>query len=301
MPNSGAYGRQLAERLHSESTRVLVRALRKSVVGFTEIRSDNPTCAVSDPIPREDAFLVALQLRDFPDHKYWEDGRQAPVCSLQVGCTTFYDLKRSPAFLMDKPFHSVHFYFPRKFLNAIADDANAPRISDLRYTPGQGADDPVMRAITSSIYPALDRPNEVSRIFVDHVMLAMGYHVAQTYGGLEVAVHPARGGLAPWQEHRVKEIIEVNLDGEVSIAQLASECGLSTGHFSRAFRQTTGTTPHQWLLDRRVAKAKQLLQDKQRLLSEIALACGFADQSHFTRVFAKHAGTGPAAWRRSIE
>src|SRR6516164_8455649 len=132
-------------------------------------------------------------------------------------------------------------------------------------------------------------------------MLAMGYHVAQTYGGLEVAVHLARGGLAPWQEHRVKEIIEVNLDGEVSIAQLASECGLSTGHFSRAFRQTTGTTPHQWLLDRRVAKAKQLLQDKQRLLSEIALACGFADQSHFTRVFAKHAGTGPAAWRRSIE
>jgi AraC family transcriptional regulator len=99
--------------------------LRKSVIGFTEIRSDNPTHTLSDPIPREDAFLVALQLRDFPDHQYWEEGRKSPIFSLKAGCTTLYDLKRGPAFLIDKSFHSVPFYFPRKFLEAIADDASA--------------------------------------------------------------------------------------------------------------------------------------------------------------------------------
>ena len=68
MSESGAYGRRLADRLHSETSRALVsRTLRKDVVGFTEIRSDHPTHAVSRPIPREDAFLIALQLRDFPD------------------------------------------------------------------------------------------------------------------------------------------------------------------------------------------------------------------------------------------
>ena len=159
MSESGAHGRRLADPLHSESSRALVsRSLRKGVIGFTEIRSDNPTDAISDPIPREDAFLVALQLRDFPNHGYWEDGRQAPVYSLEAGCTTLYDLKRAPAFLMDKPFHSVHFYFPRNVLNAIADDASAPPIGDLRYEPGKGNEDPIMRALTSSLYPALDQP-----------------------------------------------------------------------------------------------------------------------------------------------
>ena len=73
MSESGAYGRRLADLLHSESSRALVsRSLRKGVIGFTEIRSDNPTYAISDPIPREDAFLVALQLRDFPNRFFPE-------------------------------------------------------------------------------------------------------------------------------------------------------------------------------------------------------------------------------------
>jgi AraC-like DNA-binding protein len=299
MSESGAYGKQLADRLHSESFRLIVsRTLRKGVVGLTEIRSEHPMHAVSDPIPREDAFLVALQLRDFPDHQYWEDGRQAPVFSLRAGSTTIYDLKRSPAFLMDKPFHSVHFYFSRNILNGIADDANAPRIGDLRYDPGKGIEDPIMRALTSSLYPALERPEHANRMFVDHVMLAVGNHVAQAYGGLEVAARAMRGGLTPWQERRAKEIIDANLEGEISLAELAKECGLSASHFSRAFKQTTGIAPHQWLLHRRVENAKQLLRSRQSSLSEIALACGFADQSHFTRVFAKLSGTSPAAWRR---
>ena len=299
MSESGVYGRRLSAPLHSEISRALVaRTLRKSVIGFTEVRADNPTQAISDPIPREDAFLVTLQLREFPDHHYWEDGRQAPVFSLEAGCTTLYDLKRGPAFLMDKPFHSVHFYFSRNVLNTIADDADAPRIGDLRYEPGKGVDDPVIRALASSLYPTLNRPEQANRMFVDHVMLAVGVHVAQTYGGLKILTRPARGGLAPWQERRAKELISANLYGEISLAELARECGLSTSHFSRAFRQTTGASPHQWLLHRRIDNAKQLLRNREATLSEVALNCGFADQSHFTRVFTKLSGTGPGRWRR---
>ena len=299
MSESGAYGRRLADRLHSESSRALVsRTLRESVVGLTEVRSDHPTYAVSDPIPREDAFLIALQLRDFPDHKYWEEGRQSPVFSLWAGCTTLHDLKRGPRFLIDKPFHSVHFYFPRKFLNVIADAANAPHIDGLRYEPGHGVDDPIVRTLTSVLYPALGWPDQANRLFVDCLMMALGCHIAQTYGGLEKTARPARGGLAPWQERRAKEIIEANLTGEVPLAQLARECGLSTAHFSRAFKDTTGIPPHQWMLHRRIESAMRLLRSQQLSLPEVALACGFADQSHFTRVFTKLSGTSPGAWRR---
>jgi len=200
MSETGAHGRRLADRLHSESSRAIVsRSLRKGLIGFTEVRSDHPTHAISDPIPREDAFLVALQLCDFPNHGYWEDGRQSPVFSLKAGCTTLYDLKRAPAFLMDKPFHSVHFYFSRNVLNAIADDAGAPHIGDLRYQPGEGNEDPIVRALTTSLYPALGQPEQSNRLFVDHVMLAVGFHVAQTYGGIRVLTGRVHCGLAPWQ------------------------------------------------------------------------------------------------------
>jgi len=272
------------------------RTLHNGVVGFTEIRSDHPTHAVSDPIPREDAFLIALQLRDFPDHKYWEGGRQFPVFSLCAGWTTLYDLRRDPRFLIDKPFHSVHFYFPHEFLNAITDAANAPHIGDLRYEPGSGVDDPIVRALMSVLYPALDWPHRANRLFVDSIMLALGCHIAQTYGGLETL--NVRGGLAPWQERRAKEIIEANLDGEIPLPQLARECGLSTSYFSRAFKDTVGIPPHQWLLHRRIENAMWLLRNRQFSLTEVALACGFSDQSHFTRVFTRLSGTSPGVWRR---
>jgi AraC-like DNA-binding protein len=297
MSETGAYGRRLADRLHSESFRALVsRTLRKGVVGFTEIRSDHPAHAVSEPIPHEDAFLIALQLRDLADQKYWEGRRQFPVFSLRAGWTTLHDLKRDPRFLLDKPFHSAHFYFPHAFLNAITDAANAPHIDNLRYEPGNAVDDPTVRALTSALYPSLDRPGQANRLFVDWIMLALGCHIAHTYGGLET-ISP-RGGLAPWQERRAKEIIEANLDGEVPLNQLARECGLSTSHFSRAFKDTMGIPPHQWLLRRRVENAMRLLRNQQVSLPEVALACGFSDQSHFTRVFTKLSGTSPGAWRR---
>jgi AraC-like DNA-binding protein len=190
----------------------------------------------------------------------------------------------------------VHFYFPHESLNAIADAANAPHIGDLRYEPGSGVDDPIVRALTSALYPALDRPDQANRLFVDWTMLALGCHIAQTYGGLETL--PARGGLSPWQERRAKEIIEENLNGEVPLAQLARECGLSTSHFSRAFKDTLGIPPHQWLLHRRIETAMRLLRNRQFSLPEIALACGFSDQSHFTRVFTRLSGTSPGVWRR---
>jgi AraC-like DNA-binding protein len=107
-----------------------------------------------------------------------------------------------------------------------------------------------------------------------------------------------RGGLAPWQAQRAKELMNANLDGKLPLSRLAEECGLSTRHFARAFRQTTGVPPHRWLLGRRVDRAKDLLHDPALSLAEVALACGFADQSHFTRMFTTVVGLSPGLWRR---
>jgi AraC-like DNA-binding protein len=161
-------------------------------------------------------------------------------------------------------------------------------------------DDRVMYGLTQALLPAFEHPEQANRLFVEQVTLSVGVHAACTYGGMKPKQRPTRGGLAPWQERRAMEILDANLDGGISPTSLAQECGLSASHFARAFRQSTGMAPHQWLLQRRVEKAKQAMRNTNASLVDIALACGFANQSHFTRVFSQIAGVSPGSWRRHV-
>jgi AraC family transcriptional regulator len=131
-----------------------------------------------------------------------------------------------------------------------------------------------------------------------HLMALFAY-LTSAFGPTQSPSVPASGGLAPWQERRAKEIMSNNLGGTISTLRLANECKLSRSYFARAFKKTTGTSPHRWLRARRIDAAKELLLTSELPLAEIALVCGFADQSHFTRVFTGLAGMGPGAWRRA--
>ena len=300
MATSEGYGERLGERLRAERAHAIVtRVLRTADMAVTETRCDDPVLGFSQSIQREDAFLVALTLRDFPNRQYWEDGRQMPVCDLRTGQVDFHDLKRDPVALLDKPYHDLFFYLPRSALDAIADEADVPRIGDLNHEP-VAIDDTTISSLGRAILPALSHPDQASQLFVDHVLLAVGVHVAQTYGGMRALPLPARGGLAPWQVTRAKEILCANLDGRVQLKEVARECRLSVSHFSRAFRRSMGVAPHNWLLTRRVEVAKEKLRDDRLSLMDVALACGFADQSHLTRVFTRMVGVSPGAWRRAV-
>jgi len=301
MGPSNAYGSDFGRTFGLEEVPAIVtRVLRKSEIAVTEVGSENPTPRHTDPFASEDAYLIGVQLRAFPHHEYWEDGRRAAVHDLQAGETTVYDLKRNPIALIDKPYHAIFFYIPRAAFDAIAEDANAPRINELNYVSGAGVADRTTLCLAQSMIPALANPERATRLFVDHVTLAVAIHVAQTYGNLRPVGSIPRGGLAPWQIKRAKEILSANLDGSVSLKEVALDCGLSVSHFSRAFRVSVGIAPHRWLIQRRVEVAKNLLPNPHLSLPEVALASGFADQSHFTRVFTCEVGTSPGKWRRSL-
>jgi AraC family transcriptional regulator len=297
----GVYGPNLGGNFGAEDAPFIVtRTLRPGEIAVTEVCVDRPLGRLSDPIPREDAYMICLLLRDLPSNSYWEDGREVSVVSLRAGEITIHDLRREPLALMDKPIHSLLCYLPHAALNALADQANVPRISELRYTPGAGVFDETIRHIGLSLLPALRTPERVSRLFTDHVTLALAAHAAQTYGGMQPVSRPLKGGLAPCQEKRSKEMMAGDLTGATPLRAIADACGLSVGHFSRAFRTSTGLAPHAWLLQARVEAAKALLRKPDASLSKIARECGFADQSHFSRVFAQRVGLSPGAWRKTV-
>ena len=295
----GAYGARLSAMFRIPDAPTFInRNLRHGLLAITEIRDDAPETRVSDPPPLEDAFLVTFHPKPFFECKGWEAGRPVAVRDIPSGTTMIYDLRRSPRVLIDQPHHSLHFYIPRDALDLICDEAESERVGDFRYERGVPLRDDVIAHIAGAVLAMLRSPAEASRMFLDHITLAVGTHAARLYGGFAPGSRIARGGLSPRQERRAKDMIEANLDGAVSIDAVARACGLSASHFRRAFRRSTGSAPHQWLLQRRVRAARDWLRDPFLTLPEIAKRCGFADQSHFTRVFSRIEGVSPARWRR---
>jgi AraC family transcriptional regulator len=109
-----------------------------------------------------------------------------------------------------------------------------------------------------------------------------------------------RGGLARWQANRVGAYIAENLTRRIRAVDLAKVVQLSPGHFTRAFRETFGETPIAYVARQRMRHAQNLMVNTRDSLSQIALACGLSDQSHFTRVFRRAVGMSPRAWRHQF-
>jgi hypothetical protein len=258
MSDHGAYGEHLGSRFGLNNVPVLtVRTLRKSQVVVTDIVNDNSDLGKTLPIPPEEAFLVHLQMRACLAHDLFIDNKSVSPEPIPAGSTMLYDLSRDPIAELHCPSRCISFYLPRSALEEIADDVGSRRVRALEFRHGRVYDDPVMRSLTQALLPAFAKPNQFNTLFVDQVGLAFRAHIASVYGGMRSTCARARGGLAPWQERRAKDILSNNLDGELPLAQLARECSLSASHFTRAFRQSLGMAPHQWLLSLRIERAKE--------------------------------------------
>jgi AraC family transcriptional regulator len=296
---AGSYGRGLARHWGLEDLpSIVTRSLRGAEIVVSDLRVNKPNGRLSDPLPRDDAYMICLVLRDLPQNSYWEEGREVGRYSLRRGQTAISDLRCEPAGLISQPIHTMLFQLPRAAINALADEINVPRVDELEFQPGVGMFDETIMHLGLSLMPALATPDRVSRLFTDHVTLALATHCAQTYGGMQIVSRPIKGGLAPWQEKRSKEMLAGDLTGATPLHEIAAACGLSVSHFSRAFHKSTGLAPHAWLLQARVESAKAMLRSGGVSLSTIARACGFADQGHFARVFTHRVGLSPGAWRK---
>jgi AraC family transcriptional regulator len=107
-----------------------------------------------------------------------------------------------------------------------------------------------------------------------------------------------RGGLAPWQKRKIDRYLKEKLEQTIYVEDLASHVSLSVSHFCRAFKESFGTTPHMHIIRLRLELAQRLMLTTEEPLSQIALACGMADQAHLSKLFRRGVGESPGAWRR---
>jgi AraC family transcriptional regulator len=183
-------------------------------------------------------------------------------------------------------------------LDRASEFAGQPRLSsrlrpDLIFDPTSKLN----LAATTYVQRALDtRSPPLTLEMEGHILILLDQLLA-----LHGNVRPdptARGGLAPWQLRRVTDFMLAHQADNLLLADLARLVDLSPKHFARAFRQSTGMPPHRWLMERRIERARELLVVGNVPIADIALACGFFDQSHFTTAFRRLVGTPPATFRR---
>jgi len=158
---------------------------------------------------------------------------------------------------------------------------------------------PQIRHLMLALKYEADSRNAHGLAMVEAVTSALG-HLLVRHAGVEQPrpIHN-RGGLSAVAKRRVLELIDAALDARLTVEMLSREVGLSAAHFARAFKETMGRAPHQYLLALRLERARRLLETTEASLSDIAQRAGFADQAHFTRLFKRAFGTTPGALVRT--
>src|SRR5258707_5644487 len=292
-----AYGEQMAKYFRlAHAPSLVIRPSSKPHIAITHLVSETGLPERTASIPPERAFVVSIHRTPAAERgcDIWVDDRHVRIRKWPAGGVGIYDLESNPRTRNPGRVDWVHYHVPRAMLDAFTDDAEASRIQTLECVHGHV--DPALHHMTEMMLPSVDSPQSFSELFLDYFRLLFCAHVAHTYAPSSVARREYPGGLAPWQKRRATELLAEHLDGSLSLATLASECGLSVSHFAKAFRQSFRTSPHRYLILQRVERAKALLVCSPSSLSEVALQTGFADQAHFSRTFGAIVGSPPGQW-----
>ena len=188
--------------------------------------------------------------------------------------------------------------FERDFFTDLshqAADAEIDLIGEL------GVTDRRLAELTGLFDEELREDGANGRFYVENLGAALAaYLVRRRTHKLTAASYQSRIALAPLRLRRIIEYIDAHLTDDLGLTELSEIAGLNPHHFAHAFKQSVGMPPHRYIVEHRVEKARRLLEDRRQSIADIATACGFANQSHFTEHFRRVVGVTPAKYRRSL-
>ena len=198
------------------------------------------------------------------------------------------------------PLSIIRFGIDKSFMTQVwrseFDGANGHSIETLI-----GMEDPVIERIAALGRGELARKGAGGRLYVELLATALAIHLLRNYGAATPHGTRHKGGLPPAQLRRVVDDIDAHLSDDLGLIELATVTGLSPHHFGEAFKAATGTLPHRYVIAQRVDRARELLRDRERTISEVAYDVGFSSQSHLTFNFRRLTGLTPGRFRRSLE
>jgi AraC family transcriptional regulator len=191
-----------------------------------------------------------------------------------------------------------HVYLTEKLLSGVCADATDRCVADVGLHDVLKAHDPIVTAAVAAITREAQQQALGSALYVEAVATQLAVHLLRNYAAVTFREPSGKGTLSPAQVRRLTEYIDGRLHEQLNLETLAAVVGMGVWTFTRHFRQSFGRTPHAYIIERRIARARRLLAQSRLPIKEVAAVCGFADQAHMTRVFQTHLDITPAGLRR---
>jgi AraC family transcriptional regulator len=160
--------------------------------------------------------------------------------------------------------------------------------------------EPRLSGMVAAVHAEMVAGFPSGRLFLDSIEQAMAVTLVNGHAVRHRPVQIYRGGLGSARLRRIKELVHARMENDLSLDEMAQSVGLSTAHFARMFRKSTGETPHQFVLRQKLERAKRMLRVPDARVLDVALACGFKTQQHFAQAFREVWGVSPTAYRQDF-
>jgi AraC family transcriptional regulator len=171
---------------------------------------------------------------------------------------------------------------------------------EVELRPSRKFADPRLSAMVAAVHAEMVAGFPSGRLFLDSVEQAMAVALVNGHAARHRPVQIYRGGLGAARLRRIRELVHAKIEDDFSLDEMAQSIGLSTAHFARMFRKSTGETPHQFVLRQRVERAKAMLRGPDARVLDVAVACGFKTQQHFAKVFRDVCGVSATEYRQDF-
>jgi AraC family transcriptional regulator len=171
---------------------------------------------------------------------------------------------------------------------------------EVELRPSRKFANPRLSALAAAAHAEMVAGFPSGRLFLDSVEQAMAVALVKDRAVRHRPAQIYQSGLGPARLRRIKDLIHVKMEDNLSLDEMAQSVGLSTAHFARMFRKSTGETPHQFVLRQRIERAKAMLRAPDVRVLDVAVACGFKTQQHFAQVFRDVCRVSPTAYRQDF-
>ena len=225
-------------------------------------------------------------------------GRSVAIGTARSGVVTIIPAGSSARWDIPGPVNVVQLYLPHTTLESVAGEADQDAPGDLLERTGHP--DPVTSRLLISAADVLGGNEALDALFRQQLTDLLATRLLAAHAGSPATFQPVMGGLSPKVLNRAIERLRSDSDADVSLAALASDVGLSRFHFCRAFKESTGLSPHAWLRQHRLEQAMNMLRDTDESVVSIAAALGYSSQTAFAAAFRKLTGETPSDWRRRV-
>ena len=226
-------------------------------------------------------------------------GKSVVTGTVRPGVVTVIPAGSSSRWDIHLPLNVVQLYLPHATLERIAGEANMAGPGELLERTAHP--DPITSRLLMSAADVLEGSAALDALFRQQLTDLLATRLLAAYtGAAPVAFQPVIGGLSPNALRGAIQRMRSDSDADVSLGALASDAGLSRFHFCRAFKESTGLSPHAWLRQHRLEQAMNMLRDTDASVVSVAAALGYGSQTAFAAAFRKLTGEAPSSWRRRV-